>query len=416
MGHHRCRIVSRSNQLSRPIVLMGYCKSHCVYRRKAIVFVVLAATSAGRRRCHHHFLGARWGKARAVAVEATGTMRFFAWDALRKNGSLFNSPAATAAALIHHYDDKAVNYLHCVVNIFGSAVPALYPPSIYSKLSMVDILEKVGISRHFHSEINSILDKAYMLWSQRDEEVMLDVATCAMAFRLLRMNGYDVSSEELSHVAEASAFSSSVEGYMDDTETILEMYKASEVCLSENEPILEKPPPSLSLFLSPLSPAPRPARPPRHARWRVLPVGSPPPPPPVRRVLPGGRRPLSPTTPCRCAARPGLEVTADRRPPPPPVDARQGPTVGGSSDHGDSSNHGGSSDHGDHGNSGGLSSSWRRALLPFLGDGRIRFGGRPSSPSSVTDGSGVVAASLLPFPASLPRADLAVALPDLAVT
>ncbi|GJN36609.1 hypothetical protein PR202_gb25485 [Eleusine coracana subsp. coracana] len=233
-------MVSCSNQLSCPIVLMGYCNIHRIYRRKAILSVVLAATSAGHRHCHHHLLGARRGKARAVAVQATGTMRFFAWDALRKNGSLFNSPATTAAALVHHYDDKALNYLHCVVNIFGSAVPALYPPNIYSKLSMVDILEKVGISRHFRSEINSILDKAYMLWSQRDEEVMLDLATCAMAFRLLRMNGYDVSSEELSHVAEASAFSSSVEGYMDDTETILEMYKASEVCLSGNEPILEK--------------------------------------------------------------------------------------------------------------------------------------------------------------------------------
>ncbi|KAK3121363.1 hypothetical protein QOZ80_8BG0651610 [Eleusine coracana subsp. coracana] len=185
-----------------------------------------------------------WTKDAYLSYIAQGLVSPLDWNAVvklqRKNGSLFNSPATTAAALVHHYDDKALNYLHCVVNIFGSAVPALYPPNIYSKLSMVDILEKVGISRHFRSEINSILDKAYMLWSQRDEEVMLDLATCAMAFRLLRMNGYDVSSEELSHVAEASAFSSSVEGYMDDTETILEMYKASEVCLSGNEPILEK--------------------------------------------------------------------------------------------------------------------------------------------------------------------------------
>ncbi|GJN12787.1 hypothetical protein PR202_ga31098 [Eleusine coracana subsp. coracana] len=93
-----------------------------------------------------------------------------------------------------------------------------------------------------HSEYNLklTLRLVFRLWSQRDEEVMLDVATCATAFRVLRMNGYDVSSEELSHVAEASAFSNSVEGYMDDTETILELYKASEVSLSGNEPILEK--------------------------------------------------------------------------------------------------------------------------------------------------------------------------------
>ncbi|XP_062196251.1 9-beta-pimara-7,15-diene synthase, chloroplastic-like isoform X2 [Phragmites australis] len=77
-------------------------------------------------------------------------------------------------------------------------------------------------------------------WSQRDEEVMLDVATCAIAFRLLRMNGYDVSSDELSHVAEASTFHNSLEGYLDDTKSLLELYKASKVSLSENEPILEK--------------------------------------------------------------------------------------------------------------------------------------------------------------------------------
>jgi hypothetical protein len=31
------------------------------------------------------------------------------------------------------------------------------------------------------------------LWLQRDEEIMLDFATCSVAFRLLRMNGYGVS-------------------------------------------------------------------------------------------------------------------------------------------------------------------------------------------------------------------------------
>lgn len=31
-------------------------------------------------------------------------------------------------------------------------------------------------------------------WLQKDEEIMMDIVTCAMAFRLLRMNGYDVSS------------------------------------------------------------------------------------------------------------------------------------------------------------------------------------------------------------------------------
>ena len=39
----------------------------------------------------------------------------------RKNGSLFNSPAATAAALVHYYDNKALQYLDSIVRIFGGA-------------------------------------------------------------------------------------------------------------------------------------------------------------------------------------------------------------------------------------------------------------------------------------------------------
>ncbi|XP_044458747.1 ent-kaur-16-ene synthase, chloroplastic isoform X5 [Triticum aestivum] len=107
------------------------------------------------------------------------------------------------------------------------------------KLSMVDSLEKIGISRHFSSEIEGILDMAYSFWLQRDEEIMMDVATCAMAFRLLRMNGYDVSSDELSHLAEASNFHNSLQGYLNDTKSVLELYKASKVSVAEHELILD---------------------------------------------------------------------------------------------------------------------------------------------------------------------------------
>lgn len=41
---------------------------------------------------------------------------------------------------------------------------------------------------------SNIDDQVYSSWLGKDEEIMLDVTTCAMAFRLLRMNGYDVSS------------------------------------------------------------------------------------------------------------------------------------------------------------------------------------------------------------------------------
>uniref|UniRef100_A0A453CRL6 Terpene synthase metal-binding domain-containing protein n=1 Tax=Aegilops tauschii subsp. strangulata TaxID=200361 RepID=A0A453CRL6_AEGTS len=157
----------------------------------------------------------------------------------RKNGSLFNSPSATSAALIHNYDDKALEYLNSLVSKFGSSVPTVYPINIYCQLSMVDSLEKIGISQHFLNEIKGILDVTYSLWLHRDEEIMLDVETCAMAFRLLRMNGYGVSSDELSHVYEASTFHNSLQGYLSDTESIMELYKASKVSVSENDLVLD---------------------------------------------------------------------------------------------------------------------------------------------------------------------------------
>ncbi|KAL6843891.1 hypothetical protein ACP4OV_026462 [Aristida adscensionis] len=112
--------------------------------------------------------------------------------------------------------------------------------NIFSQLSILDMLEKTGISRHFASETKSILDMAYRCWLQRDEEIMLDVATCAMAFRLLRMNGYNVSSDELFHVVQAVGFRGSREGYLNDTRSLLELHKASQVSISEDEFILDR--------------------------------------------------------------------------------------------------------------------------------------------------------------------------------
>nr|CAB3485715.1 unnamed protein product [Digitaria exilis] len=108
------------------------------------------------------------------------------------------------------------------------------------QLQQVDVLQNMGISRHFAAEIKCILDMTYSCWLQRDEEIMLDVETCAMAFRILRMNGYNVSSDELYHVAEASWFhTSSPEGYLNDTRSLLELHKASKVSISEEESILD---------------------------------------------------------------------------------------------------------------------------------------------------------------------------------
>lgn len=111
--------------------------------------------------------------------------------------------------------------------------------TIRQQLQLVDVLENMGISRHFPGEIKCILDRTYRSWLQKHEEIMLDTMTCAMAFRILRLNGYNVSSDELYHVVEASGLHNSLGGYLNDTRTLLELHKASTVSISEDESILD---------------------------------------------------------------------------------------------------------------------------------------------------------------------------------
>lgn len=110
----------------------------------------------------------------------------------RKNGSLFNSPSTTAAALSHIRDDKSLSYLSAILQKFGCSggsaqflfkfklkhvfctarcciltytwcftVPTTYPLDIHTHLAMVDELERLGVSLHFIHDIKGILDRAY---------------------------------------------------------------------------------------------------------------------------------------------------------------------------------------------------------------------------------------------------------------
>ncbi|EAY95510.1 hypothetical protein OsI_17355 [Oryza sativa Indica Group] len=130
-----------------------------------------------------------YGRKAYMAYVTEGLGNLLEWDEImmfqRKNGSFFNCPSTTAATLVNHYNDKALQYLNCLL-VCSS-------------------------------------------WLERDEEIMLDITTCAMAFRLLRMNGYHVSSVELSPVAEASSFRESLQGYLNDKKSLLELYKASKM-------------------------------------------------------------------------------------------------------------------------------------------------------------------------------------------
>uniref|UniRef100_A0A0E0G8K9 Uncharacterized protein n=1 Tax=Oryza nivara TaxID=4536 RepID=A0A0E0G8K9_ORYNI len=158
----------------------------------------------------------------------------------RKNGSILNSPSATAATIIHGHNYSGLAYLDFVTSKFGGPVPVMYPQNAYSQLCMVDTLERMGISKSFACEISDILDMTYRLWMHNEEELMLDMRTCAMAFRLLRMHGYDITSDGMAQFVEQSSFDDSIHGYLNDTKALLELYKSSQLRCLEDDLILEE--------------------------------------------------------------------------------------------------------------------------------------------------------------------------------
>ncbi|KAK4276059.1 hypothetical protein QN277_019049 [Acacia crassicarpa] len=157
----------------------------------------------------------------------------------RKNGSLFNSPAATAAAYTHINNSHCLDYLVSLLDKFENAVPTVHPLDVYARLHMVDSLEKQGINRHFKDEIGSVLDYTWRLWQQKEDDIFLEPTTCALAFRLLRLHGYDVSSDALDRFSE-DKFCNTLQGYLKDVESVLELHKASQIALDSNESVLEE--------------------------------------------------------------------------------------------------------------------------------------------------------------------------------
>ncbi|XP_020549885.1 cis-abienol synthase, chloroplastic-like [Sesamum indicum] len=132
------------------------------------------------------------------------------------NGSLFNSPATTAAALIQCHDDKCFQYSISVLKVFDRWVPTMYPMAIYTHLCMVDTLERLGVSRYFRHEIDCILDEMYRCWQGKEEEI----------------SGHEFIDRE--------HFFNTVGRQYSGVTTVLELYRASQMRIYKEEAILEK--------------------------------------------------------------------------------------------------------------------------------------------------------------------------------
>ncbi|KAL7130570.1 hypothetical protein ABFS83_13G142600 [Erythranthe nasuta] len=180
------------------------------------------------------------GEEAYLAYIAEGMGKLYDWEKTimkyqRKNGSLFNSPSTTAAAYMALPNYDCLNYLRSALKKFGNSVPAVYPLDKCIQLSTVDNLERLGISRYFRNEIKTMLDETYKFWVQGDEEIFMDASTCALAFRLLRMNGYNVTSDWVTSILEECLSSNTK-----DVHATLELFRASELIISPDAGDLER--------------------------------------------------------------------------------------------------------------------------------------------------------------------------------
>ncbi|XP_054814945.1 ent-copalyl diphosphate synthase 1-like isoform X2 [Prosopis cineraria] len=126
------------------------------------------------------------------------------WENLMKlqyeDGSFLFSPSATAYAYMHTKDQNCLNYLKNVVRQFNGKAPEFYPLDFFERLWVVDRLDRLGISRYFQRNITDMLD--YVQRNRKEDGIgwtrfsnLPDLDETSMGFRLLRLNGYEVSAD-----------------------------------------------------------------------------------------------------------------------------------------------------------------------------------------------------------------------------
>ncbi|CAF2133819.1 unnamed protein product [Brassica rapa] len=115
------------------------------------------------------------------------------------DGSLFQSPSATAAAFMLSRHTKCLAYLQSLLQRCPHGVPQIYPLSEeFMKLSLINIMHNFGLGEYFSKEIDHFLFQIHKSYESEDVERMPiwskvdQLHKDSLKFRLLRMNGYNV--------------------------------------------------------------------------------------------------------------------------------------------------------------------------------------------------------------------------------
>ncbi|KAK6917508.1 Terpene synthase, N-terminal domain [Dillenia turbinata] len=166
---------------------------------------------------------------------------------LSEDGSLFHSPSATAQAFMLTKNNDCLAYLKSVVQTCPNGVPSIYPvDEELVKLIMVNHIERLGLSEHFNEEIEEILSQIHRnlgveeTWEMPAKLVPSLIYKEALAFRLLRMNGYHISSRRFCWFLQDKDIVMHIErSCIDFLSTMYCVYRATDIIFS-GEDELEK--------------------------------------------------------------------------------------------------------------------------------------------------------------------------------
>nr|QXT24222.1 ladba-7,13E-dienyl diphosphate synthase [Isodon lophanthoides var. gerardianus] len=160
------------------------------------------------------------------------------------NGSFLTSPSSTAYAFMQTNDHNCLKFITFVVQRFNGGAPDNYPIDNFARLWAVDRLQRLGISRFFESEIKDFLTYVYRDWNANgiysaQDINFSDLDDTSMAFRLLRLHGYDVDPNVLRIFKEGDIFCCHSGEVTRSTSPTYALYRASQVRFPGEE-ILEE--------------------------------------------------------------------------------------------------------------------------------------------------------------------------------
>ncbi|WOL18082.1 hypothetical protein Cni_G26875 [Canna indica] len=117
-----------------------------------------------------------------------------------EDGSLFQSPSATACAFMVTGHAGFKDYLDNMLRRCGNIVPHTFPvDQDLIKLCLVDHLSRLGCLEHFAEETRATMDQVYSDWviqelqAYRICDTPMQLQKDSLTFQLLRRHGYDVS-------------------------------------------------------------------------------------------------------------------------------------------------------------------------------------------------------------------------------